>query len=75
MKSRLFQLLGLQPPKLSEHEMVARTTARSLTLIGFEAYDVWIIAEHLLELSLNAQEHPNLFPPNQRTSRKRYPQV
>jgi len=75
MKKSLFQLLGRKPDPITEHEMVARTTTRSLTLIGFEAYDVWMIAEHMLELSLNAQDHTDIFPPNQRIHAKRYPPV
>lgn len=56
----------------TEAELIAIRTVRSLTVIGFESYDIWCIAEYMSELSLNAQEYPELFPPNQRLTGKQY---
>jgi len=64
----LRKILGMKEPapKLDEHEIMARCQIRSLTLLGFTAYDIWEITAEMERLSLQAQDHPDLFPPNQR---------
>jgi len=74
MKNKLMRILGMQPAVVAftEHEMLARRTIRQYTCMGYEAYDMWRISEEMLEMSLNANSYPDLFPPNQRTARKVY---
>jgi len=80
MKDKLRRILGMTPeppalPTYTEHEMIARRTLRNLTIVGYEAYDIWCIAEQILQYSLAPLDHPDLFPPNQRNYRKHYPSV
>jgi len=64
----LRKILGMRQvqDQRTEHEKMARRLIRQLTVVGFEAYDVWEISAEMERLSLNATEHPDLFPPNQR---------
>jgi len=64
----LREILGMQPVRkpMSEHEILARRLIRQLTLLGYSAYDVWEIMNQVENYALAAQEHPDLFPPNQR---------
>jgi len=66
--------MGMQSeePVLSEHELLAKRTVRNLTIVGYESYDIWCIAEEMLKYSLSPHDHPDLFPPNQRNYRKVY---
>lgn len=66
--SNLRQLLGMKPatPQRTEHEIMARRMIRQLTLMGYGPYDVWLIVNEMEQISLDAQEHPDLFPQNQR---------
>jgi len=78
MKS-LREILGMKTlvktKQLTEHEQLAIRNVRSMTILEYEAYDVWCVAEIMLEMSLNPQEHPLLFPPNQRKLPRKYPRV
>jgi len=64
----LRQLLGFKPIEKTydEHEHMARNLIRQLTLLGFDAYDVWCVSEHMLKYSLDAPNNSDLFPTNQR---------
>jgi len=64
----LRQLLGCVEKKeeMSEWEIMARNLVRQLSLMGYGAYETWEITSEMERLSLSAQEHPDLFPPNQR---------
>jgi len=64
----LRKILGMKKinEQLTEHERMARRLVRQLTLLGFEAYNVWEIAAEMERLALEAPDYPDLFPPNQR---------
>jgi len=76
MKS-LKQLLNFTQDKITvgEHELLAKKLTRTLTVMGYESYDVWMVAEQMLEYSLNPQDNKDLFVPNQRIVAKKYPRV
>jgi len=73
----LKKLLNFKEPaaKLDEHDLFARQFSRTLTIMGYESYDVWMIAEKMLEMSLNPVDYPETFIPHQRLLRKKYPSV
>lgn len=58
--------------KLTRHELLAHHLVRQMTIVGNESYDVWCVAELMVQYSLESQDHPDLFPPNQRLTPKRY---
>jgi len=62
----LRELLRMQPERPSEFEMMAKNMVRQLSLMGYGAYEVWEITNQMEVYALEAQEHPDLFPPNQR---------
>jgi len=75
----LREMLGCTPlvkaKPLTEHQQLAMRNVRSMTILDYEAYDIWCVAEIMLEMSLNPEEYPLLFPPNQRKLPRKYPSV
>ena len=73
----LKKLLNFTEPaaKLDEHDLFARQFSRTLTIMGYESYDVWVIAEKMLEMALNPSDFPETFLPQQRKLVKKYPSV
>lgn len=67
----LREILGMQTPKprQSEFEIMARNLVRQLTLMGYGAYEIWEITNQMEQYALSAQDHPDLFPPNQKPPR------
>jgi len=64
----LRSLLGMttQKPYFTEREKTSRRMIRQLSLMGYGAYEIWEITTEMERLTLSAQEHPDLFPPNQK---------
>jgi len=63
----LRELLRMQPVNhLTEFEVMAKNMVRQLSLMGYGAYEVWEITTQMEAYALEAQEHPDLFPQNQR---------
>jgi len=59
-------------PKVDDVEYFAKSFTKTLTMMGYESYDVWQIAEQMSEYSLNPQDNADLFIPYQRLQRKHY---
>lgn len=62
---RILRCVTEAEPERTFHEKMAEISVRNLTVTGLHAYDVWLIAEEMVQLSLNSQENTSLFPLNQ----------
>ena len=73
----LKQLLNFVTPEpkttpLDDNDYFSRQFIRTLTIMGYESYDIYFIAEEMQNKAMNPQDYPDLFTPCQRLQRKVY---